>query len=166
MIGRILSGLFAIAGAAGFAQFPAFYQQYLQRLGGRLDQARIDVGQLAQDAQNLGQTVQGHIDELKAAGTEEAQQAAQRELDRVDNANQLEAAYDALATAEPLNRPVAFVERFDADVAQQTMDIFQPAFPATPEAIVYATVGMAIALLLLTGGEVGGRSMWRMIRGY
>ena len=37
MIGRILNGLAAIVGAGGFAQFPAFFQQYLQRLGGMLD---------------------------------------------------------------------------------------------------------------------------------
>ena len=166
MIGRILNGFVAVAGAAGFAQFPAFYQQYLQRLGGRRDQARLDIAQILQDAQNLGQTLQAHLRELMSSGTSEARQAAERELDRVDNAEQLETAYNALVEAGPLQRPMAFVEYLDPTIAMETAKIFQPAVPVTTEAVVYAGLGMMIALALLAGGEAGGRRLVSRVKGY
>lgn len=166
MIGRILNGLFAVAGAAGFAQFPAFYQQYLQRLGGHRDQARLDIGQILQDAQNLGQTLQAHLKELMSSGTSEARQAAERELQRVDNAEQLETAYKALVEAGPLQRPVAFAEHFDPGIAAETAKIFQPSVPVTTEAVIYAGLGMLIALALLAGGEAGGRRLVSRVKGY
>ena len=166
MIGRILNGLFAVAGAAGFAQFPAFYQQYLQRLGGRRDQARLDIAQILQDAQSLGQTLQAHLKELMSSGTSEARQAAERELQRVDNAEQLEAAYNALVEAGPLQRPATFVEYLDSAIAMETAKIFQPSVPVTTEAVIYAGLGMLIALALLAGGEAGGRRLVSRVRGY
>src|SRR3970282_1263368 len=51
---RLVNGIVAILGAAAGAQFPAFYQQYLQRLGGRLDQARIEAARLAGAAEAAG----------------------------------------------------------------------------------------------------------------
>lgn len=166
MIGRILNGLFAVAGAAGFAQFPAFYQQYLQRLGGRRDQAHLDIGQILQDAQNLGQTLQAHLKELMSSGTSQARQAAERELERVDNAEQLETAYNALVEAGPLQRPMVFAEYFDPFVATETAKIFQPSVPVTTEALIYAGLGMLIALALLAGGEAGGRQLVSRVKGY
>ncbi len=155
-----------MAGAAGFAQFPAFYQQYLQRLGGRRDQARLDIAQILQDAQNLGQSLQAHLKELMSSGTSQAQQAAERELERVDNAERLETAYKALVEAGPLQRPVAFAEYFDAHIATETAKIFQPSVPVTTEAVIYAGLGMLIALALLAGGEAAGRRLVSRVKGY
>jgi hypothetical protein len=166
MIRRILDGLFAVAGAAGFAQFPAFFQQYLQRLGGRRDQASQDIAQIRQDAQNLGQSLKAHLEELMASGTSEARQAAARELERVDNAEQLETAYKALVEAGPLQRPTVFAEYFDANIAAEAAKIFQPAVPVTTEAVIYAALGMLVALALLAGGEAGGRQVIGRIKGY
>jgi hypothetical protein len=166
MIGRILNGLAATLGAAGFAQFPAFFQQYLQRLGGMLDQARLDVARLLKDAQSQGQTLETYLEELRATGSSAAAGTADRELDRVDTVKDLEAAYNTLTLADPLERPTAFMAHFDPRVAEETMKAFQPAVPVTSEAMVYAGVGMLIALFLLAGGESGCRGMAKKVRGY
>jgi hypothetical protein len=166
MIGRILNGLAATLGAAGFAQFPAFFQQYLQRLGGMLDQARLDVARLLKDAQSQGQTLETYLEELRATGSSAAAGTADRELDRVDTVKDLEAAYNTLTLADPLERPTAFMVHFDPRVAEETMKAFQPAVPVTSEAMVYAGVGMLIALFLLAGGESGCRGMAKKVRGY
>ncbi len=166
MISRLLNGLAAILGAAGFTQFPAFYQQYLQRLGGRLDQSRLDVERLLQDARSAGQTLEEHIKGLVSSGTEEARQAAQRELERLDTASLLKNAYEALAMADPLQRPMVFAEHFDRSVAEETLRAFEAAVPATPEALVYGGTGMLIALLFLAGSEALGRGVTRRVRGH
>ncbi len=166
MIGRILNGLAAILGAAGFAQFPAFFQQYLQRLGGMLDQARLDVARLLKDAQSQGQTLETYLEELRASGSNAATGTAERELARVDAVGDLETAYNTLTLANPLERPTSFIAHFDPSIAEETMKAFEPAVPVTSEALVYAAVGMLIALLLLAGGETGCRGAVKKIKGY
>ena len=157
MIGRIVNGLAAAAGAALFAQFPAFYQQYLQRLGGRLDQARLDVDQIIADAATLGRTLEAYIQELLASGTDAARLAAKRELARVDNADRLSQAYEAMSEAGLLQRPFVFVEHMDAGLAQETVRIFEPAVPVTLEGLIYAAFGLVTGLGLLMGCTRAGR---------
>jgi len=157
MIGRIVNGIAAALGAVIFAQFPAFYQQYLQRLGGRLDQAKLDVDRIMEDAATLGRTLEAYIQELLASGTSAARLAAKRELERMDNADQLENAYQALSEAGPFERPFAFAQHVDRNLLQETVRIFEPAVPATLEGLLYAGVGILVGLLVQWGCETGGR---------
>ncbi len=164
MISRILNGLAAVLGAGLFAQFPAFYQQYLQRLGGRLDQARLDLDRILQDAAILGRTLEAYIEELLNSGTMAARLAAQRELERVQAADELQSAYEALALAEPLERPFVFARHFDSAVAADTFRAFEAALPVTPEGFVYVAVGIGAGLALMAGGEWGARGLLRRLR--
>ncbi len=164
MITRIVNGLVAVTGALGAAQFPAFYQQYLQRLGGRLDQAESDVGRLIDDAARLGRTLDAYISELMESGSEAARQAAIRELERVDNAGALASAYERLSNAPPWQRPVVFADTFDPAIAKDTMAAFQPAFQLTPESLAYGAAGMLLALGLYTLAEISGRRILQRTR--
>jgi len=164
MIGRLLQACSAILGAAAFAQFPEFYQQYLQRLGGRLDQARFDLDRLIEDAATLGRTVEAYIQELFAAGGEAAQLAAKRELARLDGARELEQAYQALSQAGPLERPVAFLHHFDPSLAEATLGSYAPGFPVTPEGFAYAAAGLLAGLLIAVSGAGAGRRAVKMLR--
>ena len=164
MISRLLNGLAAVLGAGVFAQFPEFYQQYLQRLGGRLDQALIDMERLLNDATILGRTLEAYLEELLQSGTLAARQAARRELERVENADQLRSAYEALSQAGTLERPLVFFRHLDPDLAGEVLDVFVPALPVSPEGLVYAGFGMVLGLLLLAGGEHGGRGLMRHLQ--
>lgn len=164
MIGRILDGLVAIAGATGFAQFPAFYQQYRQRLGGRLDQARQDVARTLSDATEEGKTLGAYIQDLGDSGTAAAAQAAQRELERVENLNALQSAYAALTESEIWQRPLVFARHFQPGIAEDAMAAFQPAFPVSIEALVYAAVGMMLGLILLAGCDLSCRKVAHRLR--
>lgn len=164
MLARLFNGLAAIAGAATSAQFPEFVQQYLQRLGGRLDQTHDDLQRLLGDAQALGRSLEAYLDELLASGSEVARQTAARELERLEQAERLERAYYALRDALPLERPLAFAEHFDAQIAQDTLAAFKPAMPVNAEGFVYAGVGMLLGLVLLAGGERSGRAVGRGVR--
>lgn len=164
MIGRILDGLVAIVGATGFAQFPAFYQQYRQRLGGRLDQARQDVARTLADATDEGKTLEAYIQDLGNSGSSAAAQAAQRELERVENLNALQSAYATLTEAELWQRPLLFAQHFHPGIADDAFEAFQPAFPVSIEALVYAAVGMMLGLILLAGGDLSCRKMIHRLR--
>ena len=164
MIGRLFNGLAAILGAAGTAQFPEFYRQYLQRLGGRLDQTHDDLQRLLADAQALGRSLEAYLEELMASGSEVARQTAARELARIDQAETLQQAYYALREATPLERPVVLARHLDPAIAESTLEAFQPAMPVSPEGFVYAGVGMLLGLLLLAGGERGGKAVGRGVK--
>ena len=153
MIARLVNGLAALFGAGAFAQFPAFYQQYLQRLGGRLDQTRDDLQRLLADAQTLGRSIEAYIQELQSAGTAAAGHAARRELERLGRADDFETAYGALQQATPLERPFVFAKYMDPAIAQDTLSSFEPAVPATAEGLCYALAGAVTAMLLLAGCE-------------
>ena len=62
VLSKLINGAAAVLGAALFSQFPAFYQQYLQRLGGGLDQARIAVQRIEEVARSLGLTVDNMVE--------------------------------------------------------------------------------------------------------
>ena len=164
MIGRVLNGVASVAGAGAFAQFPEFFQQYVQRLGGRLDQARLDLDRILLDATTLGRTLEAYLEELLTSGTTAARQAARRELERVDQTSDLQNAYDALTLAAPAERPFLFIKHFDADVAEETLSIFSPALPATGEGLVYAAAGLLVALCLMAGSEAGVKGARRQLR--
>ena len=124
------------------------------------------LARLLKDAQSQGQTLESYLEELRASGSDAATGTAARELARIDAVNDLETAYNTLTLADPLERPTAFIAHFDASIAEETMKAFEPAVPVTSEAIVYAAVGMLIALLLLAGGETGCRGAVKKIKGY
>ena len=60
---RLLDRILCVAGAVLFSQFPEFMQQYLQRLEGHLDEARLTVDRFraaaAQSGMSLDQLVAG-----------------------------------------------------------------------------------------------------------
>jgi hypothetical protein len=53
--------LAGLAGGGALAQFPEFYQQYLQRLAGRMDEVRQRADEIARDAVASGLDVQAYI---------------------------------------------------------------------------------------------------------
>ena len=160
-----MNGVVAILGAVGFTQFPAFYQQYLQRLGGRLDQSLLDLERLQADARAAGQSLEEHLQALRTSDLGEARQAGERELDRIDGAEVLQDAYEALSLAEPWERPAVFAQHFDPEVVRTTLSVFEPAVPATPEALLYGAAGMLTALLVWGGLARLGRGLARPARG-
>ena len=110
-----------------------------------------------EDAATLGRTLEAYVQELLASGTDAARLAAKREMERMENADHLAQAYEALSQASALERPFAFAQHLDRSLLQETVRVFEPAVPVTPEGFVYAGVGILFGLLLQWGCETGGR---------
>lgn len=163
MFRRLADGIFAIAGSAGMSQFPEFYQQYAQRLGGRLDQALIQEGRIAGAAARH----QMSPDEYAAYLATNPDPVVQTEGGVVQanlaDVEKLETAYVALTTSDALDRPFVFAQIFDPDIATATLNQFVPAVPISMEALLYAGVGMVIGLILLAGGERTAKATGRAV---
>ncbi len=159
MIGRILTGVGALFGGALFSQFPEFYQQYLQRLGGRLDQAVQRTEEITADARQRGLTVPDYIQRF--LDSEQHALEGGRMHESFATAERLREALEVLTQAEPWRRAAVFWEHYDGSVAESTYAIFTPALPLTLEGLAYASVGALASVALIVGGRKSARSLNR-----
>ena len=149
MIRRLLNGLAAVAGAGGFSQFPAFYLQYLQRLGGRLDQAQVQVERIAAAARDQGLTVAQYLDKFTASADAAYRRQGEVLAAELADAERLRLAVAALLQAPPIERPLRFVQHLDTGAARATLGDFSLGLPLTTEGLVYAAIGLVAGLIAL-----------------
>lgn len=147
----LLDRVLCVLGVLLFSQAPEFMQQYLQRLGGHLDEARRHLAQFERVAEQSGLT----LDQLIRQTQANADTAVAR-LGGVMNAavarvEELETAQIALHSASLWEKPFVFMRHVDPSIANATWEIYQPAVPTTAEGIVYAVLGMLVLLALYHG---------------
>src|SRR5258708_25684664 len=123
---RLDSAAGAIFAAFGFvlaSQFQEFLQQYLQRLGGHLDEARFNYLSLVTGG--VAKTLDPAMRETVVAGARA----------RVDS---LDGALNAIGNAGAFTRPLALVRHIDVDIARATFAAYHPAVPTDPLSLAYA----------------------------
>ncbi len=164
LLGRIGDGVAGTGGAALLAQFPAFYQQYLQRLGGRLDQALIAVERLQEAATEQGLKLSAYVRYFLDADDPIFRRQGQNLVATLTDAKALREAHAALSEAPVLSRPIVFLEEVDPALARATFDSYVPALPIDAEGLVYAGIGLLTGLALLAGCQRCGRLALRPLR--
>jgi hypothetical protein len=143
---RLLDRILCVVGAVLFSQFPEFMQQYLQRLEGHLDEARLAVDRFRDAAAQSGMS----LDQL-VAGTAQNPDPSMGRLGGVIKAavarvDELGASDAALRNASLLGRPFVFIAHMDASIARATLAIYKPAVPTTFEGFIYAGLGIVLVL--------------------
>lgn len=116
-----------------FAQVPAFIQQYMQRLGGHVDEARLSVGRVSTDASL--RTLDASSSQLLTASLEQRLRG-------------LEGGEQAISGASATIRPFVFLRELDVDIANATLNLFEPAVPLSLAGVAYGLVGMVAGWLL------------------
>ena len=149
--GAIVDRVLCVAGAVVFSQAPEFMQQYLQRLGGSLDEARRIVAQYEDVARQAGQTLPDYITRINTSADQAAAPLGAVMENAVARMNDLAAASAALQDAPMFGRPFAFFAHMDASIAKNTWLAFKPAVPTTVEGLVYALAGIAVMLAVYHG---------------
>ncbi|MBI3884116.1 MAG: DUF2937 family protein [Opitutae bacterium] len=140
-----------VVGAVLFSQAPEFMQQYLQRLGGHLDEARRQLAQFQHAAAQTGLTLDRLIAQTAANADPAVAKLGGVMTEAVARTEHLQAAHDALLSASLWTRPFVFLRYLEADIARATWRIFQPAVPTTFEGLAYALLGMLVLLALYHG---------------
>lgn len=148
----LLDRALCVIGAVLFAQMPEFMQQYLQRLGGHLDEARRHLRQFQQTAAQSGLTLDRLISQTNANTDPAVARLGGVMTETIGRVHSLEAAQAALANASLWSRPFVFLRHIDFGIAQATWAIFKPAVPTTIEGLVYAMAGMLIFIAIYYGG--------------
>jgi hypothetical protein len=151
----LIDRLLCVLGAVLFSQGPEFMQQYLQRLGGHLQEAQRQLGLFRQAASQSGQSLEQFIAETRTNSHAGVAHLSSVMNDAVDRTASLQAAHDALTQSTLWTRPFVFLQHVDPAIAQATWTAYQPAVPTTVEGLLYALSGMLVCLLLYHVGLKG-----------
>jgi hypothetical protein len=162
---RLVDRALCVVGAVLFSQLPEFMQQYLQRLEGHLDEARLQLERFRDAASRSGMT----LDQLIAGAGQNPDPAMGRlggvvrqALERV---GQLGSADDALRHASAWSRPFVFAAHVDWAIARATWAIYRPAVPTTAEGLAYAGMGIVLVLGAYHLGVRAPVAAWARRRG-
>lgn len=162
---RVVTLAAGLTGAAGLSQFPEFSQQYMQRLGGAVDELSRQVTRYEGDAARMGMELDAYLAALAEEGEMARTQAGNMASD-IARHERLSAALERLEGAGPFMRAkLAFEVLPDSEVAARAFETYKPAVPATFEGAVFAGAGFLAGWAVLALGFAVLRRSWRMLRG-
>lgn len=145
---NFIDRILCVLGAVLFSQGPEFMQQYLQRLGGHLDEARRQLGIFTDTASQTGVTLDQLVHQTGANPDPGIAKLGGIMSDAVARVDFLQSAHDALTHAALWERPFVFLRHLDLAIARATCAIYKPAVPTTLEGLAYALAGMLVFLAL------------------
>jgi hypothetical protein len=148
---RWVDRIVCVLGAVAVAQGPSFMLQYLQRLGGHLDEARRQLGLLVAAAEKSGRPWQEWVQSARSQPDATVSDLARVLEESHARAESLERAHHTLRDAGLWERPFLFVRHLDVEIFSGTWGDYQPTVPTTAEGAVYALAGMTLALVLYRG---------------
>lgn len=140
--------LFGLVGALLLSQFPEYFQQYVQRLGGRLDEVASQVTALDKRAAEAGTSTPLYLRDFILNRDPQVRREGQELQALVRRRVVLADDYRALTGSDRWWRAGRFVEHFDWDVAATTFRAYEPAMPVTPESGIYAGAGFGTGMVL------------------
>ena len=147
----------SVAGALGAAQFPAFSQQYLQRLGGAVDALEQVILDFDASAASLGLSRDEALAQMTGSAFVQARRAdMQQAFLRYEG---LRADLDILEGQGPFMRAYHFAHLTDAEIAQGAWAAFKPALPLSFDSVVFAGFGGIAGCIsaVLVAGLLGSR---------
>jgi hypothetical protein len=126
-------------------------QQYLQRLGGHLAEARRQLAQFEEIARQAGKNVHDLAVQYSAS-TEPTVVSLGRLVNDTDlRVSALASTEMALREASVWVRPFVFLRHIDWEIARGTSSVYKPAVPTTVEGLLYGLIGVALILALYYG---------------
>jgi hypothetical protein len=120
------------------SQGPEFAQQYRQRLGGAVDELNRIVAKFDAEAQRDNLTPAEGLSRLHQNADPLARQRGEAMAETIDRANRLAGQLQAMASAGPLMRLFVMAKDFDPQIAESTLNTYEPAAPLTFEALMAA----------------------------
>ena len=153
MLSKVITLAGGVAGAASFSQFPEFSQQYIQRMGGAVDELTRFVAEFDADAAELGLSREAALVDL-AAGGDMGRARAETVVGTITRHARLEADLRALEGAGPFTRAYEMRRFSDSEIAARAWEAYKPAVPLTFEGGVFAGAGF-LAGFGLIGGLMG-----------
>lgn len=161
----LIDRVICVLGAVLFSQIPEFMQQYVQRLGGHLDEARRQLERFREAAAQAGMSLDAWIHLMTGNSDPSVARIGQIVEETRARVQTLAADESAIRTAAPLARPFVFLRHADPQIVRATADVFRPAVPTTVEGAIYAAAGLLFLLAFYHGAvRYPVRCGWRRWR--
>lgn len=149
MILRALTLAAGLTGAFGAAQFPAYSQQYLQRLGGAVDALSQVVSDFDASAAAEGLSRAEALDQLRGTAFVERRRADM--VRTFERHARLRADHAVLQGQGPFMRAYHAARLTDAEVARRAWQSFQPTLPLSVATAVFAAGGFLLTVVVIAG---------------
>lgn len=159
----LLDRIIAVIGTITMAQFPQFFGQYLQRLGGHLAEAKFLLLRYELSAEYFNLTLDEYISLHLNSGNEVFSSSGQIIAELVNRIAALEKSFTALEGATPLNRWWVFIQEVDLEMLRETWSIFTPGIPTTMEGVIYGFCGLLLAWAIYQGIKGLLKSLFKLI---
>lgn len=138
-----------LCGAMAAAQFPAYSQQYLQRLGGAVDALEQVVADFDASAVALGLTRDQALSQMQGSDFVEARRSDMQQT--FERHKRLQADLVVLQGQGPFMRAYHAAKLTDAEIARGALSSFQPALPLTFAAALFAVFGFIASTAVSKG---------------
>lgn len=151
---RVLKALhliFALACAVAMSQFPAYYDQYTQRLGGALDEVSARIAGLDARAAAAGLDRYDYIRRFEANDDEVVRGEAVAMIDTLARHKRLRDAYSRLRAAPWYATTVELAFHLEPDIARNALRDFAPALPLSVSGGAHAFLGFFFGYLIPAG---------------
>ncbi len=150
MLVRALAFVAGLGGAAGVSQFPEYSQQYMQRLGGAVDELLRFMDDFDKDAVSLDLSRDAALVDLAQGGQMGAARADSM-VRTIDRHARLSSDLADMQNLGPFSL-ARYATRFtDPELAGRVWENYKPAMPVTFEGIIFAVIGFLGGLALLSG---------------
>lgn len=147
MILRAVTLAVGLTGAFGAAQFPAYSQQYMQRLGGAVDALAQVVADFDASAAKEGLSRTEALAQMRGTAFVERRRADM--VQAFDRYARLRTDLSVLQGQGPFMRAYHATHLTDAEIAKRAWQAFQPAFPLTLATGLFAVAGFVASTFLL-----------------
>lgn len=141
----LLDRVVTVCGVIGLAQFPQFFGQYIQRLGGHLAEAQFMLVRFELMADYFNMTLEEYIKTHLDSGNEVFASSGQLINELISRIQSLEQSLTALKDATVYNRWWVFIRVSDYEIVRETWVNFTPGLPTTLEGVIYGIVGLFVA---------------------
>jgi len=147
-IEHILDRVIAAAGAITFMQIPAFIVQYIQRLGGHIDELKILIGKYKAAAADNGRTLDEYVQLHIQSGVKEFASTGKLMSENIDRFNFLSDAYQQISGASGFKQFFLFIRKSDIDIIRGTYSDFVPGISFSSDSLIYAAAGIVLFMSL------------------
>jgi len=147
-VDSLLDRICAVLGALACAQFPQYATQYIQRLGGHVDEAARNMEKYREIAKEVGKSLYQYSQHLLNSKDPAVFRTGQKIASDLERYDQLAAALKELQSAPAYKKFIVFIQNIDLDIARATLGNFTPGLPVTLEGAAYAAAGIVIGMVL------------------
>lgn len=149
-LGSVTDRVICIIMVLLLSQVPTYVSQYEDVLAGAHEEARTHYRNLEANAARFGKEVMPFLEGIRDRNDPEASELAKTDIEAVQRYQKYDAAVNALNEASVASRPFVLASHFQENLHRRAMAKFEPNVPLTGEALVYAAIGLFVAIGLIS----------------